>query len=189
MGDEHVQGALGVEDDAVGTGGAAGVDGAGRQDGELVPGLGGGEVEALVVVVLVGVLVCCWWWFVSIVVEEENGRQKGKKKKKHTASNLSTSLVITITLVQGRSDGRRGVAHGAAGVLASLGLEVARGLDGGLNGELDVASDSDGLNSRSSSSRDGGAGDGNDREEGDEGGEELDHFDCLWRGGDFGGMR
>lgn len=57
VGDESVQVALGVEDDAVGTGGATGVDGARRKDGELVPGLGGGEAEALVVVVLVGVLV------------------------------------------------------------------------------------------------------------------------------------
>lgn len=58
MGDEHVQVAVGVKDDAISTGRAASVDAAGRQDGELVPGLGGGEVEALVVVVPVGVAAC-----------------------------------------------------------------------------------------------------------------------------------
>lgn len=79
VGDEHVQVALGVKDDAISAGRAAGVDGAGRQDGELVPGLGGGEAEALVVVVLVGVAVC--WLGVSIDALEEKGLKEGLKKE------------------------------------------------------------------------------------------------------------
>lgn len=58
VGDEHIQVALGVKDDTISAGRAAGVGLAGRQDRELVPGLGGGEAEALVVVVLVGVGAC-----------------------------------------------------------------------------------------------------------------------------------
>ncbi len=58
MGDEQIERALGVEDDAVGAGRAARVDAVAGEDGELVPRGGGGEREALVVVVLVGVRVC-----------------------------------------------------------------------------------------------------------------------------------
>lgn len=103
VGDESVQVALGVEDDAVGTRGATGVNGARRKDGELVPGLGGRETEALVVVVLVGVFV---------------------------GANLGAGLVVRVTLGKSGADGRGGVADGAAGVLASLRSEVG---GGGLN--------------------------------------------------------
>lgn len=57
MGDGVLEVAVIVEDDAVGAGLAARVGGARAQDGELVPGAGVREVEALVVVVLVGVVI------------------------------------------------------------------------------------------------------------------------------------
>ena len=112
----------------------------------------------------------------------EKWEGKVVKKEGRTASNLGASLVIAVTLVQRSGDGRGGVAHGAAGILASLGSEVAGGLDSRLNGNIDGGlGDSGG---------DGGAGDGNNRKEGDEGGEELDHFDGLVVGGfRLGGMR
>ena len=43
MGDELVERAVRVKDDAVGARRGAGVDGVAGQDGELVPGGGGGE--------------------------------------------------------------------------------------------------------------------------------------------------
>ena len=99
----------------------------------------------------------------------KQARKEGGKGKKRTATNGGSSLVIAVPLVQRGSDGRRGVADGAAGVLASLGSEVASGLNS-LDGNID-----DGLGG-GGSGRDGGAGDGNNRKEGNQGGEKLDHF-------------
>jgi hypothetical protein len=55
VGDDGVKVALGVENDSVGSGAAAGVDLEGGQNRELVPGGSGRELEALIVVVLVRV--------------------------------------------------------------------------------------------------------------------------------------
>lgn len=59
MGDGTSVLAVGVEDNTVGAGGAAGVDAAGF-DGELLVRTANGEVEALVVVVLVTVDAHVW---------------------------------------------------------------------------------------------------------------------------------
>lgn len=107
-----------------------------------------------------------WEW-----VKAERKRRK-KEGRKHTGSNLSTGLVVRVTLGKSGADGRGGVADGAAGVLASLGSEVGGGLgNSGLNR---------GDGSLGGSGRDGGAGDGDDGEERDEGGKKLNHFDGFW---------
>ena len=69
MGDELVERAVRVKNDAVGARRGAGVDGVAGQDGELVPGGGGGEGKVFVVIVFVGVAACFFWFSVVLVWE------------------------------------------------------------------------------------------------------------------------
>lgn len=98
MGDDGVEVAIGVENDTVGTGAAASVDVEAVQNGELVPGGRGREVEALVVVVLVGVGVL-----------------------------LLAGRVQAVSLVQGSVDIRLPVAGATASVNTSVGTLLDSG--------------------------------------------------------------
>ena len=133
MGDELVERAVRVKDDAVGARRGAGVDGVAGQDGELVPGGGGREGEALVVVVLVRV--AAWFWVSLVLVWEAccQGRVglRGDGEMERALTEGASGLLERVALVlSGRYLGLR-VAVGAAGVVAGSLLDGGCGGGGG----------------------------------------------------------